>query len=117
MPAPRFGETDEEVQNEAQKSILRVFHALILSDFLVRQPCDWGQGCASGLGRGQGPRRDHELKEVLFISHSGIRRYRPCPASGRFFMTAGGGVPDSADSFPASEGGGLFAKSGTPGVF
>ena len=33
MPAPRFGETDEEVQNEAQKSILRVFHALILSDF------------------------------------------------------------------------------------
>ena len=33
MPAPRFRETDEEVQNEPQKSILRVFHALILPDF------------------------------------------------------------------------------------
>lgn len=40
MPAPRFGETDEEVQNEAQKSILRVFHALILSDFFGASALD-----------------------------------------------------------------------------
>ena len=44
MPAPRFGETDEEVQNEAQKSILRVFHALILSDFFGASALDKSLG-------------------------------------------------------------------------
>ena len=37
IPAPRFRETAEEVLNENQKSILRVFHTWTL-DILVRQP-------------------------------------------------------------------------------
>ena len=73
MPAPRFGETDEEVQNEAQKSILRVFHALILSDFFGASALTTGaknEGFRLLLQKGLNAMLERESSEQL-----GAKRY------------------------------------------
>ncbi|MDY5486994.1 MAG: hypothetical protein SPF94_09725, partial [Desulfovibrio sp.] len=75
MPAPRFGETDEEVQNEAQKSILRVFHALILSDFFGASALEQNMVLLPGAGI-YAPK---DLKEA---------RHHSCLSAGMVFEAA-----------------------------